>query len=130
MTLKQKLLEAKLILPESFFEKLEVFTDTFLAWNRVHNLSGATTVEEVEYHVYDSLYPLTFLEEFENALDIGTGAGFPGLVLAMARGHTPFTLVEPLQKRAGFLNFVKATVKLGNVTVENRRSSARRRCMT
>jgi 16S rRNA (guanine527-N7)-methyltransferase len=52
-------------------------------------------------------------------MDIGTGAGFPGLILAMAQPQTHWTLVEPLQKRAGFLQFVKATLKLENVTVEN-----------
>lgn len=119
--LKERLLSHRLILPEEFYDRCAQYASALLAWNKVHNLSGAANLAELREHLFDSLYPLTFLEDFDTALDIGSGAGFPGLVLAMAKERARFTLVEPLQKRAGFLQFVTATLKLSNVTVIDKR---------
>lgn len=107
--------------PSDLSPKLERYRDLLLQWNKVHNLSGYKDAATVEHYLFDALYPVTFLPPVKSAMDIGTGAGFPGLILAMAQPRTHWTLVEPLQKRAGFLQFVKATLKLENVTVENRR---------
>jgi len=104
-------------LPEDLLPKLERYRDLLLQWNKVHNLSGYKDAATVEHYLFDALYPVTFLPKIQTAMDIGTGAGFPGLILAMAQPQTHWTLVEPLQKRAGFLQFVKATLKLDNVTV-------------
>ena len=54
-------------------------------------------------------------------LDIGTGAGFPGMILAIGMPDTQVTLVEPLAKRASFLQFVKADLNLKNVKVVKKR---------
>jgi 16S rRNA (guanine527-N7)-methyltransferase len=54
-------------------------------------------------------------------MDIGTGAGFPGMILALALPQTQVTLVEPLMKRASFLQFIKADLGLDNVTVVKKR---------
>ena len=110
--------------PPQLLSHLERYRDLLLQWNRVHNLSGYKDAATVEYYLFDALYPVTFLPPVKTAMDIGTGAGFPGLILAMAQPQTQWTLVEPLQKRAGFLQFVKVTLKLENVTVENRRVEA------
>jgi len=57
----------------------------------------------------------------KNILDVGTGAGFPGLVLAIALDKSHFTLCEPLKKRAAFLRFVVTTLGLLNVTIAAKR---------
>lgn len=119
--LKSQLLKNRLILPEEFYTACEQYASSLLAWNKVHNLSGAENIDELRPHLLDSLLPLTFLEEFHTCLDIGSGAGLPAMALALAKRTTHFTLVEPLQKRAGFLRFIVSILKLGNVTVENRR---------
>jgi len=54
-------------------------------------------------------------------MDIGTGAGFPGMILALGLPQTQVTLVEPLTKRASFLQFIKADLGLDNVTVVKKR---------
>jgi 16S rRNA (guanine527-N7)-methyltransferase len=54
-------------------------------------------------------------------MDIGTGAGFPGMILAFALPSTQVTLVEPLIKRASFLQFIKADLGLENVRVVKKR---------
>ncbi len=103
-------------------EKLEAFKDILLEWNRVHNLTGAATKEQIEANIQDSLRPLEFLEgDFKEALDVGTGAGFPGLILAVAMPHTHWVLAEPRKKRAAFLNYVKTSLGLDNVDVAMKR---------
>jgi 16S rRNA (guanine527-N7)-methyltransferase len=119
--LKERLLASRLILPDEFFAKADQFTRMLLNWNKVHNLTGAKHAIEVERHIYDSVYPLVFLEEFRSAIDIGSGAGFPALMLAMAKPQTLFTLVEPLIKRASFLQFAARALRLDNVSVADRR---------
>jgi len=111
-------------LPAGLLEKLVRYRDLLLQWNKIHNLTGYKDAATVEHYLFDALYPVTFLPAIGTAMDIGTGAGFPGLILAMAQPRTHWTLVEPLQKRAGFLQFVKATLGLDNVTVANCRVEA------
>jgi len=106
-------------LPGTLCNHLERYRDLLLQWNQIHNLSGYKDAATIDHYLFDALYPITFLPPIETAMDIGTGAGFPGLILAMAQPQVEWTLVEPLQKRAGFLQFVKATMGLENVTVLN-----------
>lgn len=120
--LSEKLTKLEAALPVNLLEQLEQYKALLKQWNKVHNLTGYKTDKVIDRFLIDSLYPLTFLPPFKTALDIGTGAGFPGLILAMAQPDVHWTLVEPLQKRAGFLQFVKADLGLENVTVENCRS--------
>ncbi|MDF1880608.1 16S rRNA (guanine(527)-N(7))-methyltransferase RsmG [Sulfurimonas sp. MAG313] len=121
MDLKAKLEQDKIVLPDTFYEHVERYTQHLLKWNKIHNLTGATNKDLVAEHIYDSVFPVSFLPILKNALDIGTGAGFPGLILAMALPSTKFTLVEPLAKRSGFLQFIKADLGLKNVEVLNKR---------
>lgn len=121
MNLKEQLQNDKIVLPDTFYEHVERYTEHLLKWNKIHNLTGATTEKEISEHIYDSVFPVSFLPKINNALDIGTGAGFPGLILAMALRSTEFTLVEPLSKRSSFLQFIKADLGLDNVEVLNKR---------
>jgi 16S rRNA (guanine527-N7)-methyltransferase len=119
--LKERLLANKLILFDEFYEKTEQFTRILLNWNKTHNLSGAKTDRDIEKHIFDSVYPLSFLDDFSSCMDIGAGAGFPGLALALAKPRARFTLVEPLNKRAAFLQFVAAILNIDNVYVIDKR---------
>ncbi len=96
--------------------RLERFVDLLMEWNGTHNLTGARTVEAVGDHVIDALYPLTFVDRPESLLDVGTGAGFPGLMLAIAWPDLPTVLTEPRNKRAAFLRW--AAMELGLERVE------------
>jgi 16S rRNA (guanine527-N7)-methyltransferase len=58
-----------------------------------------------------------FLNSYTSFADIGTGAGYPGLILAMALRDVKSYLIEPRIKRVSFLNFVKASLKLDNLTI-------------
>ena len=89
-------------------------------WNRRMNLVGAAPVADlIEKHFLDSLTLLPLLQQEPPAdlLDVGTGAGFPGLVLKIACPSLPVTLVEPRQKRVTFLKHVIRTLGLKEVQV-------------
>lgn len=102
-------------------EKLERFTELLLEWNKIHNLTGAKTPLEVEKNIEDSLFPTTFIEKPSSILDVGTGAGFPGLILAIAYPDVKTVLCEPRQKRASFLKYVAMELELDNVVVIKKR---------
>jgi len=124
VSLKHRIEASGIDLPEETYDRLENFIQHLIKWNRIHNLTGAKTLQAVEEQVFDSIYPLVFLPPCETLLDIGTGAGFPGMVLAIAMPETACTLCEPLQKRASFLGFIARELELENVTVGARRIDA------
>ncbi len=100
----------------------ETFVEKLLEWNRIHNLTGATTKEQIQKNIEDSLKALEYIDTKPKvAMDIGTGAGFPGLVLAMAMPQTKWYLIEPRNKRAAFLNYIKSLLDLKNVEVLKKR---------
>lgn len=117
MALKQLLESHNLSYDDKFYADCEVFVKLLQQWGKVHNLSGRLSTEDIEENILDSLYPLTFIEKYESFADIGTGAGYPGLILAIALRDVKSYLIEPRIKRVSFLNFVKASLKLENLTV-------------
>lgn len=110
--------EQNIPVPEHFFEYAEHYKTLLAKWNKIHNLTGAKTPAQIDDFIVDAIAPVTFLPSVKTAMDIGTGAGFPGMILAMGMPKTHFTLVEPLTKRASFLQFVKADLGLENVEVK------------
>ena len=119
MNLKSVLQQDGIILDEPFYQNVLRYKEHLHKWNKIHNLTGAKTDELIDKFIYDAVYPVSFLPKINLAMDIGTGAGFPGMILAFALPKTHFTLVEPLQKRASFLQFIKADLVLKNVTIKN-----------
>ena len=90
-------------------KQLEQFYKLLITWNEKINLTRITSKEDVYLkHFYDSLtiVKVVNLEEKETLCDIGTGAGFPGIVLKIAYPHLKITLVDALQKRVNYLNEV------------------------
>lgn len=116
--LRRLITEARIPVNETFYEKIEQYKALLAKWNRIHNLTGAKTPDQIDDFIVDAITPITFLPPVSKAMDIGTGAGFPGMILALAMPQTRFTLVEPLTKRASFLQFVKADLALENVEVK------------
>jgi len=101
-------------------EKLEKFTKELLRWNKTHKLTNYNE-EEIKEQIKDSLYPLEKIKDAKTAIDIGTGAGFPGLILAIAMPQTKWYLVEPLKKRYSFLNYIKTILNLKNTQIVPKR---------
>ena len=102
-------------------ERLLVYLAELMKWSRRINLIARDTPEAqvVETHFLDSLTLLPFLDGAGEVhlLDVGSGAGFPGLALACVRPDARFTLCEPRQKRVSFLRHVVRTLGLANVEV-------------
>ena len=102
-------------------EKFEKFANELLKWNKTHKFTNYNTKEEIFEQIKDSLYPLERIKDKKSAIDIGTGAGFPGLILAVAMPDTEWNLVEPLKKRYSFLNYIKIILGLKNVNIVPKR---------
>jgi len=115
--LKNSLKRIDLEFDDIFYERCDKFISLLQRWGKVHNLTASLKTQEIENNIIDSIYPLKFIDEFNSLVDIGTGAGYPGMLLAIARPNCKVTLVEPRSKRAAFLNFVKSALKLENVVV-------------
>lgn len=76
-------------------------------WNRTHNLTRVTSAASAAVtHYYDCIRPLLEMEAPSSFVDIGSGAGFPGMVAALVWPRAEATLVEPARKRASFLKLV------------------------
>lgn len=103
----------------------EIYKNLLQEYNKKFNLTSIIEDEEIYLkHFYDSLC-LTKVKELKNSqsiLDIGTGAGFPGLPLAILNKDKKITLVESNGKKTSFLNVVKDSLKLDNVEIINSRA--------
>ena len=118
MNLKTLLQNDALELPENFYHHIQKYKEHLFKWNKIHNLTGAKDEKSLDEFIYDAVLPVKFLPHVATLMDIGTGAGFPGMILAFALPDTKVTLVEPLAKRASFLQFIKADLGLENVEVK------------
>lgn len=95
--------------------KFEKYAELLKDWNTRINLTAITDDEEIKVkHFQDSLTILPYIKEGTLA-DIGTGAGFPGLPVAIERPDISVTLVDSLEKRVKFLQCVVDTLELKNV---------------
>jgi 16S rRNA (guanine527-N7)-methyltransferase len=109
-------------LSEKQIVQFEQYLHLLQEWNEKMNLTAITKEEEIwEKHFYDSA--AAFLDmPFENMCDVGSGAGFPGIPVAILYPERKVTLVEPLQKRCRFLQEVKDKLQLDNLQIENERA--------
>lgn len=86
-------------------------------WNRRVNLTRITGFDALVRHVLDSLVPSIWLPDVGRALDVGSGAGFPGVPLAIVFPRLQVTLLESDRKKSSFLKFCAADLGLTNVVV-------------
>jgi 16S rRNA (guanine527-N7)-methyltransferase len=103
--------------PAGAAQLLERFCRLLLAANAETNLTGATDLEQLVLHTLDSLAPLPLIELRSVVVDLGSGAGFPGIPAAIAFPGLSFALVEPRTKRVGFLRTAVSSLELTNVEV-------------
>jgi 16S rRNA (guanine527-N7)-methyltransferase len=97
---------------------LERYFELLVEWNLKMNLTGITKKEDAYLkHFYDSLtlFKAIDLNKVETLCDIGTGAGFPGLVIKIVFPNIKVTLVDSLNKRINFLNEVIKELNLENI---------------
>lgn len=111
-------LELGLSLTTQQTTQFAIFKEELLTWNKKFNLTGLTEEKEIVIkHFYDSLLGLKAYEWSgqEKVLDLGTGAGFPGLPLKIIYPSLTMVLVDSLQKRVRFLDHLLKTLCLADV---------------
>ena len=110
------------ILSKDQIKKLQVFSDRVLQWNRYTNLTGARdSTIFLKEHVVDCLSVISFFETKKCIIDVGSGCGLPGLILAITLPETRIFAVEPLSKRYRFLNQMKIELEIVNFSPINKR---------
>ena len=107
---------------EDIISLLELYIKEIETFNPAYGLVGTNDTNElVIKHILDSLAPLGIIYRMlkgKNIADAGSGAGLPGIPLAIALPNTHFTLIERMGRRAGFLLNTKAVLGLSSITVE------------
>lgn len=122
--IKERLAQ-RFLLNDDQQEQLSAYYELLIDWNKHINLTAITEPEQVvEKHFFDSLLVLEAVDlgEKKQLIDVGTGAGFPGMVLAIARPTLSVTLLDSLNKRIHFLDEVAQQLGLSNVTTVHERA--------
>lgn len=92
------------------------FAKELLVWNKKINLTAITKPEEIaEKHFVDSIVPVQYIKNGSKILDMGTGAGFPGIVLKIMNPSLHITLVDSVRKKINFVRQVIRLLKLDNI---------------
>lgn len=118
---KAKLLEINL--PQNKLEQFYQYMELLIEWNEKINLTAIIKPEEIiEKHFIDSLSINSYIGDAETILDIGTGAGFPGIPLKILQEKRLFTLLDSLNKRINFINIVIQNLELKKVIAVHERA--------
>ena len=123
--LEDKMLRLGIELDEVKSRQFQVFYEMLVEWNKVMNLTGITEYEEVvEKHFVDSasIVNVENMEQVNKVIDVGTGAGFPGIPLKIIFPHLKMTLLDSLNKRVKFLNEVIHELKLKDIEAVHSRA--------
>lgn len=115
--LAEGLAQLPLSLPESTCARLLDYLALLQKWNRTYNLTAVREAPKmVSHHLLDCLAVAPHVQ-VDTVLDVGSGAGLPGIPLALALPEVQVTLLEASHKKAAFLQQVKSELKLDNVAV-------------
>ena len=119
---KEKLGKKSPELTELQQEQFEKYKDLLLEWNEKINLTAITEEDDIIVkHFVDSMTILKYIEEGKSIVDVGTGAGFPGIPVKIAKSNIEVTLVDSLNKRLLFLEDVISKLNLKQIkTVHSR----------
>ena len=108
-------------LSDQMLDQLMVYLNLIEKWNRVYNLTAIRARDEmIKLHFFDSLSILNHVE-MEHVLDVGSGAGFPGIVLAITKPELKVTVMDSVNKKTTFMQQVKSELSLTNLNVVNAR---------
>ena len=108
-------------LSDQMIDQLMAYLNLIEKWNRVYNLTAIRERDEmIKLHFLDSLSILNHLE-MEHVLDVGSGAGFPGIVLAITKPELKVTVMDSVKKKTTFMQQVKSELSLTNLNVVNAR---------
>lgn len=113
----------KINLEDEKQEKFYKYMELLLEWNEKMNLTAITEPQEVlQKHFIDSLTILPYIPRNASVIDVGTGAGFPGIPLKIVQDSLKVTLLDALNKRLNFLNEITNALDLSNVKMIHARA--------
>ena len=123
----EELKKINIVLTENQLEKLKKYADFLLEYNKTTNLTAIRDVEGVYLkHFYDSLLifdnNIVDFSKVDSLIDVGTGAGFPGVVIKIMFPNIKVTLLDSNNKKTTFLNELVKLLKLEDVTIVNKRA--------
>jgi len=101
--------------------RINIYKTLLKHWNKTHKLTSDISEGAIDRNIKDSIYPVRFIDIPKSVADIGSGAGYPALPLAVMLEECSFTLFEPLGKKASFLLNASIEMGLSNVKVEQSR---------
>jgi len=105
-----------------FIQKAGLYHDLILEWSRNINLVSKNDLGDLlRRHILDSLIPLKEIPTYGYLVDIGSGAGFPAIPIALARPNLDIVMIESRRKKVKFLNEVISRLELQRVSVWNGR---------
>tara|TARA_Y100000022_G_scaffold200310_1_gene215309 strand:+ start:2370 stop:2987 length:618 start_codon:yes stop_codon:yes gene_type:complete len=99
---------------ENNVDKLLIYKDLLLKWNKSINLTSVKNTEVITHHFLDSLAVIPFLKS-TSLLDVGTGAGLPGIVIAIMKPEMKISLIDKVGKKIAFIKRVLAELDVKNV---------------
>jgi 16S rRNA (guanine527-N7)-methyltransferase len=98
-------------------DRLNQYLDEMLRWNKKVNLTSITDYSEaIEKHIVDSLYLLKYLNDGKSIVDMGSGAGLPGIPISICLSNVKVTSVDSVGKKINFQKHIKRLLKLDNFT--------------
>jgi len=108
-------------LSDQMIDQLMTYLNLVEKWNRVYNLTAIRERDEmIKLHFLDSLSIFNHVH-VKNILDVGSGAGFPGIVLAITKPELKVTVMDSVNKKTTFMQQVKSELALTNLDVVNSR---------
>lgn len=98
-------------------EQLSIYLDEMLRWNKKVNLTSITDyAEAIEKHIVDSLYLLKYVSGGQSVVDMGSGAGLPGIPISICLSNARVTSVDSVGKKVNFQKHIKRLLHLDNFT--------------
>lgn len=114
--------EMNIVFTEEQLQKFYQYMNLLIEWNEKINLTAIVEPKEIILkHFIDSLTIIKYIEHDKTVIDIGTGAGFPGIPIKIVRPDLKVTLLDSLNKRINFLNEVIKSLELENISVVHAR---------
>lgn len=103
-------------LKDNQLQQFQEYMKLLLEWNQKINLTAITEPEEIILkHFIDSLTILKYIKENDKVIDVGTGAGFPGIPIKIAKPEIEMNLADSLNKRINFLNIIIQNLNLSQI---------------
>lgn len=120
--LREKALDFGIDLSQRHLDLFSAYMDELLEWNLRINLTGLSERKRIIVELFlDSLIPTPFIPEKGRMLDVGSGAGFPGIVIKICRPDLKTCLMEANSRKTSFLKQVVRLLKLSDIDVVNGR---------